>query len=44
MPLGISTSVGLQMNGKNFRSLVEKVLGANVNHETLELEDKEPLG
>ena len=27
-----------------FRSLVEKVLGANVNHETLELEDKEPLG
>lgn len=27
-----------------FRSLVENVLGANVNQETLELEDKEPLG
>jgi hypothetical protein len=27
-----------------FRSLVEKVLGANANHEALELEDKEPLG
>jgi len=27
-----------------FRSLIEKVLGANANHEALELEDKEPLG
>ncbi|MFN7714804.1 MAG: hypothetical protein ACK5QS_04915, partial [Pseudanabaenaceae cyanobacterium] len=27
-----------------FRSLVEKVLGANANYEALELEDKEPLG
>ena len=27
-----------------FRSLVEKVLGANANQEALELEDKEPLG
>lgn len=27
-----------------FRSLVEKVLGANTNNEVLELEDKEPLG
>lgn len=27
-----------------FRSLAEKVLGANANDEALELEDKEPLG
>lgn len=40
--------LGQQTNRKAilhyFRSLVEKVLGANVNDEALELGDKEPLG
>lgn len=40
--------LGQQTNRKAilyyFRSLVEKVLGANANNEALELEDKEPLG
>lgn len=40
--------LGKQTNRKEilqyFRSLVEKVLGANANEEALELEDKEPSG